>query len=74
MFYTKEKNPHLCHVYGGDIKIIGFLLGLQEDDLQNTAASLCLWDSCTTSKHYVFKDWPKRDTFTPGQKILSIFH
>lgn len=80
VLYKGKKNPHLCHVCGGDIKVIGFLLGLQEDDLQNIrtfsdkAASLCLWDSCVTSKHYVFKDWPKRDTFTPGKKIFSIVH
>lgn len=51
----------------GDLKIIAILLGLQ---LGYTKYScfLCEWDSRAKSDHYVKQNWPKRDSFIPGQK------
>ena len=57
---------HIC----GDLKvIIALLLGLQ---IGYTKFSCFLyeWDSRDRQNHYIKKDWPKRESLTPGQKIV----
>lgn len=54
----------------GDLKVIGLLLGLQ-DGFTKYCYFLYLWDSRETSKHYLVKDWPIRDTFTPEQNNIK---
>ena len=60
--YNKYK-WHIC----GDLKVIALLLGLQ---LGYTKFScfLCEWDSRDRQNHYIKKDWPKRESLTPGKK------
>ena len=49
----------------GDFKMIAFLLGMQGGDTKNFCF-LCLWDSRADEQHYVVKNWPPREDFTPG--------
>ena len=49
----------------GDLKIIAILLGLL-GGYTKFPCFLCLWDSQAAGQHYLQRDWPVRETFTPG--------
>ena len=49
----------------GDLKMIAILLGLQAG-YTKFPCFLCLWDSRADGQHYLQRDWPVRETFTPG--------
>ena len=49
----------------GHLKIIAILLGLQ-GEYTKFPCFLCLWDSQADDQHYLQRDWPVRETFTPG--------
>ena len=53
---------HIC----GDLKVIGLLLGMQSG-FTKYPCFLCLWDSRDTQHHYIVKEWPRREDFTPGK-------
>ena len=44
---------------GGDLKIIGFLTGMQKG-YTKYCCFLCLWDSGARNEHYTRQDWPAR--------------
>ena len=50
----------------GDLKMIGFLLGLQ-GGFTKYSCFLCLWDSRASNQHYVIRDWPARTELTAGK-------
>jgi hypothetical protein len=58
-----------CWTICCDLKVIALLMGLQ---LCYTTFScfLCEWDSRDKKDHYIQKGWPKRETFTLGQKNI----
>ena len=45
--------------------MLGFLLGL-EDEYTKFSYVLCLWNSKADAQHYIKREWPARETFTPG--------
>ena len=45
--------------------MIAILLGLQ-GRYTKFPCFLCLWDSRADGQHYLQRDWPVRETFTPG--------
>ena len=47
----------------GDLKMIGFLLGLQ-GGFTKYSCFLCLWDSRASNQHYVTRDWLARTELT----------
>ena len=49
----------------GDLKMIAIPLGLQ-GGYTKFSCFLCLWDSRVDGQHYLQRDWPVRETFTPG--------
>ena len=49
----------------GDLKMIAVLLGLQ-GRCTKFLCFLCLWDSRADGQHNLQRDWPVRETFTPG--------
>ena len=54
----------------GDLKVIVILLGPQSG-YSKFSCFLCLWDSRVDSEHYVRKEWPTRDQFTPGRHSVK---
>ena len=56
-----------CWIICCDLKVIALLMGLQ---LAYTkfCCFLCEWDSRDRKNHYIKKEWPKRESLTPGQK------
>lgn len=51
----------------GDLKVVALLLGMQLG-FTKFSCFLCEWNSRDRQNHYKKKDWPKRESFTPGQK------
>jgi hypothetical protein len=51
----------------GDLKVIALLLGLQLG-CTKYCCFLCEWNSRDRKKHYIQKQWPKRDSLIPGNK------
>ena len=56
--YNKYK-WHIC----GDLKVTWTATWLYE-----VLLFLCEWDSRDRQNHYIKKDWPKRESLTPGKK------
>lgn len=54
----------------GDLKVVGILLGMQKG-FTKYCCFLCLWDSRATKDHYDKTDWPKRESFIPGERSIS---
>ena len=50
----------------GDLKIIGFLFGLQ-GGFTKYSCFLCLWESRASNQHYVTRDWSTRTELTAGK-------
>ena len=50
----------------GDLKMIGFLLGLQ-GGFTKFSCFLCLWNSRASDQHYITRDWPVRTELAIGQ-------
>ena len=48
-----------------DLKMVGFLLGLQ-GGYTKFPCFLCLWDSKARTEHWIKKDWPARSELIPG--------
>ncbi|KYM94050.1 hypothetical protein ALC62_15341, partial [Cyphomyrmex costatus] len=51
----------------GDLKVVALLFGMQLG-FTKFSCFLCEWNSRDKKNHYTKKDWPKRDSFTPGEK------
>ena len=51
--------------YVSNLKMVGFLLGLQ-GGYTKFPCFLCLWDSRARTEHWIQKDWPVRSMLTPG--------
>ena len=49
-----------------DLKVIALLMGLQLG--YTKFYFLCEWDGRDKRNHYIKKEWPKRESLTPGQK------
>ena len=43
-------------------------MGLQLGYANKFCCFLCEWDSRVKKNHYIKKEWPKRQSLTPGQK------
>ena len=54
----------------GDLKVIALILGLQLG-YTKYCCFLCHWDSRDRKNHYIRKEWPKRESFIPGQKNVK---
>ena len=54
----------------GDLKVIAIMLGLQSG-YSKFSCFLCLLDSRAYSEHYVRKEWPTRNQFTPGRHSVK---
>lgn len=52
---------YLC----GDLKMMGFFLGLQ-GGYTKYSCFLCLWNSRASGEHYTTREWPARESLTPG--------
>lgn len=50
-----------------DLKILGLLLG-QQSGFTKFPCFLCEWDSRNREQHWIKRDWPQRETLTPGTK------
>lgn len=61
-----EHNWKVC----GDLKVIALILGLQLG-YTKYCCFICEWDSRDRKNHYVKKDWPKRESLTPGLKNIK---
>ena len=63
-----EKNQYdkYCWTICCDLKVIALLMGLQLG-YTKFCCFLCEWDSKDKKNHYK-KEWPKRESLTPGQK------
>ena len=57
----KQRQWILCF----DLKMVGFLLGLQ-GGYTKFPCFLCLWDSKARTEHWIKKDWPARSELIPG--------
>ena len=55
---------------GGDLKVIGFLTGMQKG-YTKYCCFLCLWDSRDRGNHYIRDDWPSRHEWVPGNKSVQ---
>lgn len=55
---------------GGDLKMIGFLMGLQKGYTKHMCF-LCLWDSRDKSNQYTHASWPLRKENIVGQHNIS---
>ena len=53
-----------------DLKVIAIMLSFQSG-YSKFSCFLCLWDSRADSEHYVRKEWPTRDQFTPGRHSVK---
>ena len=60
-----------CWTICCDLKVIALLMGLQLG-YTKFCCFLCEWDSRDKKNHYIKKEWPKRESLTPGQK--SVVH
>ena len=56
-----------CWTICCDLKVIALLMGLQLG-YAKFCCFLCEWDSRDKKNHYIKKEWPKRESLTPGQK------
>ena len=56
-----------CWTISCDLKVIAWLMGLQLG-YSKFCCFLCEWDSRDKKNHYIKKEWPKRESLTPGQK------
>ena len=65
--FGREKISYKQHqwILYVDLKMVGFLLGLQ-DGYTKFACFLCLWDSKARTEHWIKKDWPARSELIPG--------
>ena len=54
----------------GDLRVIGILMGLQGGFTKHCCFS-CLWDSRATAHHYETKEWPTRNSYSPGVKNIQ---
>jgi hypothetical protein len=54
----------------GDLKVIAVLLGL-ELGYTKFCCFLCEWDRRDRKNHFVKKQWPKRESLTPGKKNVT---
>ena len=54
----------------GDLKVIGILMGLQGGFTKH-CCFLCLWGSRATAQHYETKEWPTKNSYTPGVKNIQ---
>ncbi|GBM27676.1 hypothetical protein AVEN_95340-1 [Araneus ventricosus] len=61
--YYHDYNWKLCT----DVKVVALLTSLQTG-YTKYCCFLCEWDSRSRDKHYIVRKWPRRETFTPGQK------
>jgi hypothetical protein len=55
----------------GDLKIIAVMLGLQSG-YAKFSCFICRWDSRADSEHYVRKEWPAQEQFTPGTHSVKL--
>jgi len=53
-----------------DLKVVAILTGLQ-GGYTKFCCFLCEWDSRAKEKHYVVKNWPRRDSLKPGTKNVN---
>jgi len=53
----------------GDLKVIGFLLGLQSGYMK-LCCFLCEWDSREQDQHYKIMDWSLLETSFQGEKYV----
>ena len=51
----------------GDLKVVALVMGLQPDYTKYSSL-LCEWNSQEKDLHYIKKDWPLRQSLTPGEK------
>jgi len=54
----------------GDFKVTAVLLGLQASYIKYSCF-LCEWDNCARATHYSRKQWPHRQSLTPGMKNVT---
>ena len=68
-----QKVKYEDHVWSicGDFKVIGLLLG-QQSGFTKFPCFLCEWDSRDRISHWEKKEWPSRQTFTPGIKNIIL--
>lgn len=59
----KKYNWNIC----GDLKVVALLLGLQLG-YTKYCCFICEWDSRDKGAHYIKRNWPLRETLTPGEK------
>jgi hypothetical protein len=55
----EKYNWNIC----GDLKVTALLLGYSK-----VCCFLCQWDSRNRKQPYIQKQWPKRESYIPGQK------
>jgi hypothetical protein len=53
----------------GDLKVLGVLMGKQGGFTE--FCCFCLWDSRSTAKHYIKRDWEPRKTYEPGKDSVQ---
>lgn len=53
-----------------DLKVVALLTGLQ-GGFTKYCCFLCLWDSRATDKHFIVKEWGKRENYTPGASSVK---
>jgi len=63
----KIQNDKYCWTICCDLKAIALLMGLQLG-YTKFCCFLYEWDSRDKKNHYIKKEWPKRESLTPGQK------
>ena len=63
-------NGHQC-VICVDLKMVNFLLGQQRGDTKYPCF-LCYWDSRGKANHWTKKDWPARDSYNLGKRMLLL--
>src|SRR5271170_5869395 len=52
-----------------DLKVVALLLGMQLG-YRKHMCFLCLWDTRDEASHYIRKEWPARQEFTPGVRNI----
>jgi len=70
LIFDKLKYSEYQWLLCGDLKVIGFILGLQSRYTKH-CCFLCKWDIRITDLHYIKKDWTERELFVPGKKKCS---
>ena len=65
--FVLEKTSYKQHqwILCVDLKMVGFLLGLQ-GGYTKFPCFLCLWVSKARTEHWIKKDWPTRSELVPG--------